>query len=292
MSFTAAYSNGHPVLSLEFFPPKEDSLMDLALQRMQELARLGPRFVTVTYGAGGGTRERTRQMVRFAAQTLGVTAVAHLTCVGHTREEVAQVADGLHQVGVRHLLALRGDPPTGTGRFVPCEGGFTCARELTASLKGRFHLAVAGYPEVHPEATSADADIDYLKAKVDAGAEVVFTQLFLDCAHYFRFRDRAQRAGVDVPLVPGLMPIATAAGVRRMTSLCGASVPAEVAAMLDALEHQPEDLERFGTDYALAQGQELLEGGAPGIHLYTLNRSGQAEAVIRGLGLHQAATTA
>lgn len=283
VSFSATYAEGRPVLSLEFFPPKEDSALEQALQRMEELSRLGPRFVTVTYGAGGGTRERTRQMVRFARQTLKVTAVAHLTCVGHTRAEVEAVADALHADGIRHLLALRGDPPAGSGRFAPCPGGYTSAQELTACLKasGRFHLAVAGYPETHPEAASPEADLDYLKAKVDAGAEVVFTQLFFDCAHYFRFRDRAAKAGVNVPIVPGLMPIASAAGVRRMTTLCGASLPKEVAAALDEVE----DLERFGIDYALQQGRALLEGGAPGIHLYTLNRSGQAEAVIRGLDL-------
>lgn len=287
MSFTLAYASDRPVLSLEFFPPKEDSLMEQALRRMEELSRLGPRFVTVTYGAGGGTRERTRQMVRYAHQELGVTAVAHLTCVGHTRGEVEAVASALHADGIRHLLALRGDPPAGSGRFVPCPGGFGSALDLTGWLKARnqFHLAVAGYPETHPEAASPQADLDYLKRKVEAGAEVVFTQLFFETGHYFRFRDRAARAGIEVPIVPGLMPIATAAGVRRMTSLCGASLPAEVARTLDELADRPAEVERYGTDCALRMGRELLDGGAPGIHLYTLNRAGQAEAVIRGLDL-------
>lgn len=287
MSFSAAYGPGTRTLSLEFFPPREDSLMEQALERMRELAALEPRFVTVTYGAGGGTRERSWKMVRFAARDLGLTVVAHLTCVGHRRVELEAIADALEADGIRYLLALRGDPPRGSGAFAPPADGFTCARDLAAWLHGRggFHLAVAGYPEVHPDAASPQADVEYLKAKVGAGAEVVYTQLFFDCDAYFRFLERVRHAGVEVPIVPGLMPIASVAGVRRMVSLCGARLPAALAQTLETLEDDPRGVEAFGVDYALRQGQRLLEGGAPGIHLYTLNRSCQAEAVIRGLGL-------
>lgn len=283
--FAEAYASGRPVLSLEFFPPKDEALLPDAYARMEHLSRMGPEFMTVTYGAGGGTRELTCRMVGHVRRALGATAVAHLTCLGHSRAEVAEVADKLQAEGVRHLLALRGDPPRGCTDFVPHPDGFACARDLARYLKDRgdFHLAVAGYPEVHPEAPSAQADLDYLKAKVDAGAEVVITQLFFDCDLYFRFVDRARAAGVEVPIVPGLLPIANAEQVKRFTALCGASLPDGVRSQLDDL--QPHEVVEFGTDYAIRMGEALLAGGAPGLHLYTLNRSPQSEAIIMSLGL-------
>lgn len=284
MFFHSIYDSNKPVISLEFFPPKEESRLDSTFALIDDLARLKPRFMTVTYGAGGGTRQLTGRMVQYIIKKLGLPAVAHLTCVGHTVEELHTILQGYREDGVQAILALRGDPKV--GEDVPKVSAFNCARDLVSFIaaKQEFSIAVAGYPEVHRDASSAQADLEYLKEKVDAGAELVITQLFFDNEAYFRFRDKANKQGITVPIVPGIMPIANVSQIRRFTEMCGASLPGSLLQELNRLGDDPASVLDFGTAYAIKQCGDLLAGGAPGLHLYTLNKSGQVKSIVDYLG--------
>jgi len=287
MSFTDLYSCPEPVLSLEFFPPKREEDLQKTFEMMRDLSGLNPHFMTVTYGAGGGTRVLTRQMVSFIHHTLHVPAIAHLTCVDHSVRQVDAILDTFRAAGVKHVLALRGDPPGRSGRFEKHPEGFGSALELAAHIKARgdFSIAVAGYPEKHVEALSQHDDLLYLKRKVDAGAELVITQLFFDPAVYFRFVRSAREIGIGVPIVPGIMPIGSVSQIQRFTTMCGATIPAELAARLAPLQDNAPAVIDFGISHAVQMCRELLAGGAPGIHLYTLNRSLQARPIIEQLSL-------
>ncbi|MCB1105254.1 MAG: methylenetetrahydrofolate reductase [NAD(P)H] [Opitutaceae bacterium] len=284
----AAFFQGkpHPLRSLEFFPPKDDAGVAALRETAVALQRIEPDFVSVTYGAGGSTRERTAQVSRLLREELGFTVMPHLTCVGHSRAELHELAGRIHEAGFRNIMTLRGDPPKGSTEFKPAPDGLRYAAELVALLKSRhadFCLGVGGYPEKHPEAASPQADLDHLKAKVDAGADFITTQLFFDNAVYFRFVEQCRAAGITVPIVPGIMPVLSLKQIQRFTSMCGATLPAKLITRLEAAGENPEIVETIGIDWALGQIRELLAQDAPGYHIYILNRAKSALALAAGL---------
>jgi methylenetetrahydrofolate reductase (NADPH) len=276
---------GRPVFSFEFFPPKDESGVDSLFERIRELRRLRPDFVSVTYGAGGSTRDRTIGLVTRIQREIGLTAMAHLTCVGHTREELAAVAARLRASGVLNVLALRGDPPKGEGQFRAVEGGFRYASELVAFFRENFDFTIGGacYPEGHVECSAREADLDNLKRKVDAGVDFLITQLFFDNADYFRFLDAARARGIGVPIVPGIMPITNFEQIQRFTKMCGAALPAELLTRLERCAGDAVEVFRVGADHATRQCRELLDRGAPGVHFYTLNKSTATREIYRRL---------
>jgi methylenetetrahydrofolate reductase (NADPH) len=280
------FATGRPMRSVEFFPPRDEGGVGALREAAAALRRIEPDFVSVTYGAGGSTRERTAQVSAILKDDLGFTVMPHLTCVGHSRAELNANADRIHAAGFRNVMTLRGDPPKGAAEFRPPADGLAHANELVALLKARHPdlcLGVAGYPEKHPEASSPEADLAHLKRKVDAGASFVTTQLFFDNELYFRFIDRCRALGISVPVVPGIMPVLSLKQIRRFTSMCGASLPPRLVRRLEAAGDQPEVVEAVGIDWALAQIRDLLARGAPGYHLYILNRAKSALALAAGL---------
>ncbi|MEM8713075.1 MAG: methylenetetrahydrofolate reductase [NAD(P)H] [Planctomycetota bacterium] len=280
------YASGHPVFSFEFFPPKTDKGAINLMKTAADLkASVEPDFISVTYGAGGTTRDRTHEVVTRIQDELGVTGLAHLTCVGANAEEISSVVSRLENAGVRNVLALRGDPPEGAEAFEVHEGGFAHATDLIAFLQDNHDVCIGGacYPECHPEATSADADLTFAKAKEDAGADFLTTQLFFDTALYTRFVERARAAGISIPIVPGIMPITNVGQVERFTKMCGASLPEALLDRLRPVQDDPAAVMATGIEYAITQCRELLEKGAPGIHFYTLNKSHATRSVLAAL---------
>jgi methylenetetrahydrofolate reductase (NADPH) len=275
------------VFSFEFFPPKTEVGTASLERTIRELSDLAPAFVSVTYGAGGSTRQKTVELVRWIEREAHLTAMAHLTCVGSTAAEIGEVLDGLAEAGVQNIMALRGDPPAGQDRFVRTEGGFGFANDLVAFIRARLGERVcvggAGYPEGHVECRDLDRDIANLKRKVDAGLDFVVTQLFFDNRVYFDFVARARAVGITVPIVPGIMPIRNLASVERMTKLCGATIPAPLFAELDRCRADDAAVAALGVAHATAQCVELLHGGAPGIHFYTLNQSPATRIILTAL---------
>lgn len=285
MKFSEIYESSSPVYSLEFFPPKDPQKIETTKSLMKRMARLDPHFMTVTYGAGGGTRVLTGELTAYIAGELSIPAVAHLTCVGHSREEIRSVLDALENSGISNVLALRGDPPKGQDTFEVHPDGFTCARDLCRFIvdRGGFSAAVAGYPECHHDAADWDSELNYLREKQEAGAEVIITQLFFEAELYFRYTERARAAGVTLPIVPGIMPISNFKQLKRFTSLCGATVPQKIISALEPIQEDKEAVRSYGTELAFSLCRELLRGGAPGIHFYTLNKSFQVEDVLSQL---------
>lgn len=272
-------------ISFEFFPPKDREGVGRLFQTVAELAPFEPAYVSVTYGAGGSTRQLTVELVGRIQREVGLDAMAHLTCVGATQAELGGVLDQLEEAGVENVIALRGDPPKGAESFVVHEGGFGNASQLVAFIKprGTFCIAGACYPEKHPEAASLDADIEKLKAKVDAGADLLITQLFFDNADYFAFVERARAAGITVPIVAGIMPITNVSQIKRFSAMCGASMPAELLQQLEPVASDADAVCEAGVQHALRQCQELMARGVPGIHFYTLNRSRATLEILRRL---------
>lgn len=276
-----------PKLSFEFFPPKTAELETQLWAAIRRLEPLGPRFVSVTYGAGGSTRERTHATVtRILAETSLVPA-AHLTCVGASRAEIDEIARAYWEAGVRHIVALRGDPPAGQGEYVPHPDGYAFAADLVAGLRriAPFEISVAAYPETHPQATSAQADLDNLKRKIDAGAARAITQYFFDTDLFFRFLDRCLAAGITVPIVPGILPVTNFAQVVRFSAMCGASVPGWLARLYEGLEEDAETRKLVAAVVAAEQVRRLQAAGVDEFHFYTLNRADVVYAIAHILGL-------
>jgi methylenetetrahydrofolate reductase (NADPH) len=290
MSVSAFQERAEPQVSFEFFPPKTEKMEEDLWVAIRRLAPLGPRFVSVTYGAGGSTRLRTHATVVRILRETALTPVAHLTCVGAAREEVLAVAQDYWDAGVRHIVALRGDPPEGEKVYRPHPRGFAYASDLVAALRtvGDFEISVAGYPETHPEAKSPKDDLDNLKRKIDAGASRAITQFFFDTGLYFRFLDRARAAGITVPIVPGILPVTNFPQVRRFAGLCGATVPKWLAELFDGLEEDAETRKLVAASVVAEQCRRLTEGGVNEFHFYTLNRADLTYAISHILGLRPA----
>ena len=274
-----------PVFSFEFFPPKTDKGQRGLEDALEQLKEDRPDFVSVTYGALGSTRDRTIEIVKWIKQDLGIEAMAHFTCVGATREELRATLEEIDEAGVENVLALRGDPPAGESEWKPTPGGLLYSTELIELLRSEFDFAVgaAAFPEVHPEAESSDADIRFLKAKQDAGASFLITQLFFDNEFYFDFVARAREAGVTVPIVPGIMPVTSFRNIKRITELCKSEIPEPFERELEAREDDEDAVQDLGVAYATLQCVDLLARGAPGIHFYTLNRSPATRAILAAL---------
>ena len=280
-------TSDEPVFSFEFFPPKTDKGEQNLFNALEELKRLEPSFVSVTYGAGGSTRTKTLEIVQRIQRDFGLEAMAHFTCVGATVQELRTVLDQMRDAGIQNVLALRGDPPQGQEEWTKTEGGLEYSHELVQLLDSDYDFAVGGacFPETHIHATSPEDDLRYLKDKVDAGAKFLVTQLFFDNRFYFDFVERARAAGITVPIIPGVMPILDAAQIERITQLCGSDIPAGLKAALEARTGQPEAAQALGVAFATQQCADLLRHGAPGIHFYTLNRSPATRAILAALKL-------
>ncbi|WP_163782101.1 methylenetetrahydrofolate reductase [NAD(P)H] [Myxococcus vastator] len=275
-----------PCFSFEFFPPRTDEGEANLLKALEDLATLQPGFVSVTEGAGGSTRTQTVDLVLRIKQETGIEAMAHLTCGGHTPAELGTVLERLSAAKVDNILVLRGDPPKGQTRFEPTPGGFRYASEMVRFIREEdfnFCLGGACYPEGHVETPSRDDDLRHLKAKVDAGLDFVVTQLFFDNAFYFDFVERARRAGINVPIVPGIMPITNYEQIQRFTRLCGATVPMRLSLQLERVKDNPEAMAQLGVAHATVQCMELLSRGVPGIHFYTLNKSPATRMIVSAL---------
>lgn len=285
-------ASGTPSISFEFFPPRTDEAASQLEKTIAELRPLEPAFVSVTWGAGGSTREKTIDIVSRIRVGTGIEAMAHFTCVGANRDEIATVLDRLVDAGVSNVLALRGDPPKGSSTFTAVENGFRYANELVEFIRSRHGDRVtiggAAYPEKHPECGNPAVDLNNLKRKVDAGLDFLITQLFFENRHYWEFLERARAAGIHIPIIPGIMPITNAAQVERFTVSCGATLPFKLAAELDRRRSDSAAVMQLGVAHATSQCIDLLTGGAPGVHFYTLNRSHATKDIfsaLRAMGL-------
>lgn len=288
MRIVDLYQSPEPVISFEFFPPKTDVGYRSLFRTIEELETLDPSFVSVTMGAGGSTRSKTVDLVVRIQRETGLTAMAHLPCIDFEKSQLADLLAQLAEAGVENVLALRGDPPKDAGDFVEPEDGFGYANELAAFIHAQnrgFCVAGACYPEVHPEATSADADLDNLKRKVDDGVQVLISQLFFENQKFFDFMDRVRGAGIDIPVAPGIMPITSVAGIRRMTNLCGCEIPSALNAALSRVVDDEEATRALGVTWATEQCRELLAQGVPGVHFYTLNKSTATREIFQNLKL-------
>jgi methylenetetrahydrofolate reductase (NADPH) len=284
-----AAKRGKPVVSFEFFPPKtEEGDRNLMEKTLPGLLQMKPDFCSVTYGAGGSTRDKTLTIVEQIQKRHGLTAMSHLTCVGSTKEQLRDVLADAKQRGIKNILALRGDPPVGTGDFQKTPGGFEFSSELIAFIRefGGFCIGSAGFPEGHIACKEGKrTDWDRLKLKQDAGADFIITQLFFDNADFFEFRDYVRKLGVKIPLFPGMLPILSGSQLKKFTTLCGAKIPAPMLSKLEQLGDNDEAVTQYGIDYATQQCAELLREGVEGLHFYSLNKVRSTVAVVKNLGL-------
>ena len=276
-----------PTFSFEFFPPKSEEGERNLKAALDELSGMDPTFVSVTYGAGGSEtqRRKTIDIVAGIKADFGLEAMAHFTCIGATVEELHSTLDTMRDAGIENVLALRGDPPAGQDEWTATDGGLRYSRELIEMIRAEYDFAIgaACFPEVHIHAESAESDLRHLKAKVDAGARFLITQLFFDNAFFYDFAARAREIGIEVPILPGIMPITNYQQIRKITSMCGSVIPAHLLAELDLRADDPQAVTDFGVAYATLQCADLLANGAPGIHFYTLNRSPATRAILSAL---------
>lgn len=288
MKLSAAYGPGKFGLSFELFPPKTPQGVTNLFEHVAHLVEFRPSFITCTYGAGGSTQELTLEIVARVRREFQLPVATHLTCVGRTVDQLRQYLRTARESHVENVVALRGDPPKGDASFKPVPGGLCYANELVTLIHGEFPefgIAVAGYPETHQEALSPDIDLANLKRKVDAGANVILTQLFYNNDDFFRFRDRCQALGIRLPIVPGLLPVTNFAQIKRITSLCGAQLPAPFIRRLEEAGDAADTQFKIGVEFATRQTQSLIQAGVPGIHFYVLNRSEAAAEVLRSVDL-------
>ncbi|AEB11900.1 methylenetetrahydrofolate reductase [NAD(P)H] [Marinithermus hydrothermalis] len=286
MKIRDLFREGRPLFSFEFFPPKTPVGEAALFKTIERLKPLKPAFVSITYGAGGSTRAKTIEWARRIKFELGLETAVHLTCVGASRREIKVLLDQVEAAGIENVLALRGDPPRGETEFKPAPDGFRYASELVRFIRAEgypFSLGGAGYPEGHVECRDREQDLLHLKHKVDSGLDFVITQLFFDNHHYFDFLERAERVGIRVPIVPGIMPITNIQQVQRFTKMCGASIPRSLLAELERFGDDDQAVLAIGVEHATRQCQELLDAGVPGIHFYTLNKSPATRLVVRNL---------
>ena len=279
------FDGSKTALSFEVFPPSRDGNIEELYRAVRELAELNPDFISVTYGAGGGTREKTVEIASTIRNEFARETLAHLTCVQATRADIREQLDKLKEEGIENILALRGDPPKGEERFVKTEGGFGYANELVEFIKlnGDFSIGVAGYPEVHPEAPDMEHDLVNLKRKVDAGVDFIITQMFFDNEDFYRFRDNAISAGIRVPIIPGIFPIFNYKQISRIASLCGAKIPPRLRDKLSKVSEKNAEVEKYGIEHAIIQSEDLLGNEVSGLHFCSMNRSGHVIKIIREL---------
>jgi methylenetetrahydrofolate reductase (NADPH) len=276
-----------PIFSFEFFPPRSDEGERVLGIALESLRQLDPDFVSVTYGALGSSRARTMELTKWIKQELGIEAMAHLSCVGSTRDELREILDDIRDAGIENVLALRGDPPRDETEWEPHPEGLRSSTELAALIARHYDLCIGGacFPEVHPEAPDLAHDLRFLKAKTDSGVSFLITQLFFDSELYFRFVDEARAAGIEVPIIPGVMPITDLRQIKTITGMCGATIPDALREALEWRSHDPDAVLQLGVAHATLQCAELLARGAPGIHFYTLNRSHATRAILSALRL-------
>ncbi|QDT38601.1 methylenetetrahydrofolate reductase [NAD(P)H] [Stratiformator vulcanicus] len=286
MRIAEMYRDGGFGLSIEIFPPKTEVGENNLKRTLQRVRHFEPKFISCTYGAGGTTRGKTLEWCRTIIEECNLPATAHFTCVGSTREELLQWLEEAAEVGVQNIMALRGDAPQGQDKFEAIEGGCAYANELVELIRANhpeFGIGVAGYPEKHLEAPSLDVDLQNLKRKVDAGADAIFTQLFFVNDSFFRFRDQARAVGIDRPMIAGIMPITSFERIKKITAMCGAIFPVDLAKSLESVKDDDEAQFEIGVDHAIKQCRELIEAGIPGIHFYVLNKSQAAERILGAL---------
>lgn len=288
MKITDILANGGPAFSFEFFPPRDELGLERLFETVADLRSYQPAYVSVTYGAGGSTRRLTLDLVRRIKSETQIETMAHLTCVGSSRDEIAEILDQLASANIHNVLALRGDPPKGQQQFVAEANGFAHGSELVAFVRERHPemcIGVAGYPEKHTEAPDFGADLKHLCTKIAAGADFIVTQLFFDDRDFFGFSQRLKDAGVRVPVLPGVMPITNVTQIKRFTAMCGAHIPARLMAQLEAVQDDADAVRSLGVAHAVRQCRKLLLGHVPGIHFYTLNRSTATVEILNQLRL-------
>jgi len=291
MKISEYYKKQKHTISFEFFPPKTAEGEEKLFQTVKDLKKLAPSFVSVTYGAKGNTQTNTLRIVEEIKTNIGLEVAAHLTCVAHSRGEIERILTALQAKGIENIVALRGDPPQGETHFKAPPDGFHYAAELVRFIRQHprlgkaFDLSVAGYPESHPECKDKQKDLEHLKMKVDEGADTVVTQLFFDNRHYFDFVKRARKIGITVPIVPGIMPVTHGPQVEKFSRMCGAEIPQEIYEAIARFGEDQASIMKFGIEYATRQCEELLRGGAPGLHFYTLNQSLATRQIFTNLHL-------